>query len=104
MHHDHEIGVIDRRDRREIAHQFVFALRHQRFIRGLGVRHHQQRIAVGRRFRGLERADHAARAGAVLDHEGLAKIFLQDAADLARGDVGGPPAPNGTMILTGREG
>jgi hypothetical protein len=72
--HDHEVGIVDRRDRREIAHQFIFALRHQRFIRGLGVRHHQQRIAVGRRLGGFHRADHAAGAGAILDHEGLAKI------------------------------
>ena len=86
--HDHEVGVVDRRDRREIAHQLVFALRHQRLIGGLGVRHHQQRVAVGRRLGGLDRADDAAGAGAVLDHEGLAKTLLQDAADLAGGDIG----------------
>ena len=26
MHHDDEVGIIDRRDRRQIPHQFVFAL------------------------------------------------------------------------------
>ena len=66
----------------------IVACRHQRFIGRLGVRHHQQRVAVGRRLRGLDGADHAAGAGAVLDHEGLAEVLLQDAADLARRDVG----------------
>ncbi len=88
MDHDHEVGVVDRRDRCEIAHQLVFALRHQRFIGGLGVRHHQQRVAVRRRFGGLDRADDAAGTGAILDHEGLAETLLQHAADLAGGDVG----------------
>ena len=91
MNHDDEIGIVDRRDRREIAHQFVFALRHQRFVRGLGVRHHQQRVAVGRRFGDFLRADHAAGSRAVFDHEGLAETLLQDAADLAGGNVGWPP-------------
>ena len=48
VHDDDKVGVIDRRDRRQIAHQFIFARRHQRFVRGLGIRHHQQRIAVRR--------------------------------------------------------
>ena len=81
MHDDHKVGVIDRRNRCQIAHQFVFALRHQRFIRGLGIRHHQQRITVRRRFGGLQRADHAAGAGPVFDHEGLPETLLQDVAD-----------------------
>jgi hypothetical protein len=71
-----------------IAHQFIFALRHQRLVRGLGIRHHQQCIAVGRRFGGLDRADHAAGAGPVLDHEGLAETVLQDVADQAGRDIG----------------
>ena len=90
VHDDDEVGGIDRRDRREIAHQFVFALRrrHQRFVRRLRVRHHQERVAVGRRFDDLLRADHAAGAGAVLDHDRLAELLLQHVADQARRHVG----------------
>src|SRR5438477_189209 len=33
--------------------------------------------------------EHAAGAGALLDHERLAELFLQDVADQARRDVGG---------------
>ena len=99
MNHDHEVGIVDRRDRRKIAHQFVFALRNQRFIRGLGVRHHQQRIAVGRRLGGFLRADHAAGTGAVLDHEGLTETFLQDVPDLASGDVCRPAGAKGNNHL-----
>ena len=99
MNHDHEVGVIDRRDRREIAHQFVFALRNQRFIRGLGIRHHQQRVTIRRRLDDFLRADHAAGAGAVFDHEGLAETFLQNVPDLAGGDVGRSPGAKGNNHL-----
>ena len=97
VHDDDEVGGIDRRDRREIAHQLVFALRrrHQRFIRRLGVRHHQERVAVGRRFDDFLRADHAAGAGAVLDHDRLAELLLQHVADQARRHVGGPSGAEG---------
>ena len=44
-------------------------------------------------------ADHAAGAGAVLDHEGLAETLLQDAADLARRDVGGAAGAEGNDDL-----
>ena len=91
MNHNDEVGIVDRRNRREIAHQFVFALWNQRFVRSLGVRHHQQRIAVGRRLGDFLRADDAAGSRAVFDHEGLAETLLQDVADLAGGNVGRPP-------------
>jgi len=104
MHDDHEIGIVDRRDRDEVAHQLILTLRHQRFVRGLRIGHHQERVAVGRRFGRLLRADHAARAGAVFHDEGLAEAFLQHIADQAGRDVGGPPGPKGTTILIGRAG
>ncbi|MGY3408279.1 hypothetical protein ACVWZV_004392 [Bradyrhizobium sp. GM5.1] len=84
-------------DRREVAHQLVFALvrRQQRFVRGLRVGHHQQRVAIGGRLRRFDRADDAARAGAVLNHEGLAKTLLERIADLPGGDIGRPAGAEG---------
>jgi hypothetical protein len=85
--------IIDRRNRHQIAHQFILALRHQRFIGGLGVRHHQQRVAVGRRSGDLLRADHSAGAGPVLDHEGLLEILLHGIAEYAGRHVRRTPGP-----------
>ena len=48
------------------------------------------RIAVRRRLGDLIRADHAARAGFVLDHERLAERGLQPLADQAAGEIHQP--------------
>ena len=50
---------------------------------------HQQRVAVGRRRHHRLRADGAGRAGAVLDHDGLAERFGERHRDQARDDVAG---------------
>ena len=49
---------------------------------------HQQRVAVGRRLRHDVGADQRARAGAVLDHDGLLERRGQAIADGARQHVG----------------
>ncbi len=90
MRDDHEIGLVDRRDGDEVAHQLVVARRDQRLVGGLGVGDDQQRVAVGRGLGRLRRADHGACAGAVLDDERLLQAFLQVLADQPRGDVGRP--------------
>ncbi|KAG1246807.1 hypothetical protein G6F65_020493 [Rhizopus arrhizus] len=50
--------------------------------------HHQQRVAIGRRFRDDARADVAAGAGAVLHHHWLPQLLLQVGADAARQQIG----------------
>ena len=90
VHHHQQVGVVDGRHRHEIAHELVGAVRQQRLVDGVRVRHHQQRVAVGRRLGDLARADQRAGAGPVLDDERLLERFLQVLADDAGVDVGGP--------------
>src|SRR6266699_5173270 len=52
---------------------------------------HEQRIAVGLRLRDLRGADGAARAGPVLDDDGLAELRGEFFGDRARHDVGAAP-------------
>ena len=49
---------------------------------------HDQRVTIGCRFGGSLRADNTARAGLVIDDDGLAKRFVQLLADRARHDIG----------------
>src|SRR5829696_5448450 len=89
MDEEHEVGIVDRRHRHEIAHQLVGLLRDQRLVRGVGVRHHEQRVPVRRRLRGLVGADDGAGARPVLDHERPLERFAEILADEAGVDVGG---------------
>ena len=104
MDHHHQVRIIDRRDRDEVAHQLVRLVRDQRLVDGVRVRHHQQRVAVRRRLRDRIGADDRARAGAILDDECLLEMLGEMLRDLPRKMSAGPPGPNGTMILTGRDG
>jgi hypothetical protein len=52
------------------------------------LRRQHQRVAIGRRARGLGGADHAACARLVVDHDRLAERLGQFLAKGARGDVG----------------
>ena len=64
-----------------------FAIKVRRHRKG-GLAAHHQRVAVGRRFRFVFGRDHAAGAGAVLDHDRLAENFRHFLRHDPRGDVG----------------
>ena len=78
----------DQRDRREVLDRVV---RHLRVEAGVDrvrrQRSHQDRVAVGRRFRNEIGADVAARAGAVVHHNALAPRVAQLLRDRAADDV-----------------
>jgi hypothetical protein len=87
--HDHDqVGVVQRRHRHEILHQPEWLAGDQRLVGGVGIRHDQQRVAVGRRLRDRVGADDRAGAGAVLHHEGLLELLGKVLRDHARIDVG----------------
>ena len=90
MHHKHEIGIVHRRHADEIAQQRVGLVRHQRFIDRLGVRHHQQGVAVGRGLGDEIGANDRTGARLVLDDEGLPENALQLLRHVARIVVGWP--------------
>ena len=83
-----QVGIVERRHRHEIAHQLERLVRDQRLVGRVRVRHHQQRVAVGRRLRDRIGADDRAGAGPVLDDEGLLELFGEMLRDDARVDVG----------------
>ena len=64
----------------------IFEHRDVRGLRGIGS--HQQGVAVGRAARDFLRADAAERAGAVLDHDGLAHGLLQVLTEHPRDLIG----------------
>ena len=89
-HHQHQLGIHQRGDRHEVAHQLVGPIRIERLDGGLGRRDHQQGVAVGRGFRGLRGADDGAGAGAVLHHDRLTERLAQLLAERAGEHVGRP--------------
>jgi hypothetical protein len=63
------------------------------------VGHHQQRIAVGRRLRDGVGTYDSASAHAVLDHDRLAKRFLQALPEIASVDICGAAGREGNDDL-----
>ena len=84
-HHQHVLHQREQRDRLEILDRIIAGLgRHQRRERMGRDRAREQRVAVGRRARRGLRADLAASAAAIVDHEGAAEDgghFRRDDAD-----------------------
>ena len=79
----------DGRDRLEVLDRVERKLRIEARVDRLRARiGHEQRVAVGRGLRDRVGADDAARAGAILDHDGLAPLLAQQLPDLAREHVG----------------
>jgi hypothetical protein len=70
-------GGGDHGDRREISLGIVGQLRVNARIDHVTGRHQQQRVAVGRRLRDDCRADCAASAAAIVDHDWLAHAFVE---------------------------
>ena len=89
-HHQHQLGIHQRGDRHEVAHQPIGLVRIERLDRGLGRRDHQQGVAVRRGFRGFRRADDGAGARAVLHHDRLTERLAQLLAERAGEYVGRP--------------
>jgi len=78
-----------------VVRQVLVRGRRDRIRRGVC----EKRVAVGLGFRHQRRADGAARAGAVLDDDGLPELGREPFRHGARDDVGAAPGVNGTMIL-----
>ena len=90
IHQQDERQVRDHRDRREVLHRVVAELLVERRIDAhRRARRHQQRVAIGRRLDDRVDADLLARAGTVLDHEGLAELLFEHLRAHPRQDVGG---------------
>jgi hypothetical protein len=86
--YEHDRAVADFRDRREIAAEIVAELRVVRLRNSRTADgSHEQRIAVGRAFRGDVRADRRAAARPVLDHDRLTDTCTQLLADRASDDI-----------------
>ena len=63
-----------------------------------------QGVTVGRGARGAQRADGAAGAADVLDHEVLTEMAGKDVGAMRPMMSAGPPAANGTITVTVRVG
>jgi len=90
MDHHHQVGIVDPRHRHEVAHQLKRLVGNERFVGRMGVRHCQQRVAVGRRLGDRIGADDRAGAGPVLHHEGLLERVREMLGENAGVNVGGP--------------
>ncbi len=88
MGHHHLGRRADQGDRREALHRIVLCLGVHRRIDAVGHVSVEQRIAVGRRARDDLRAEHARRAGPVVDDHGEARGLLQLLRDQAPGEIG----------------
>jgi hypothetical protein len=84
----HQRDARDTRDRRDALGEIERQGRIERGVDGVGSRGQQQRVAVRRRDDHGLRADIAAGARLVLDHEGLAEFFAEALADQPRQHVG----------------
>ena len=60
----------------------------------------QDRVAVGGGAGGAQRANRAPGAADILHHEFLAEMTREDVSDIRPVISAGPPAANGTMIVT----
>ena len=88
MHDQHQVGIVDRRHRYEVAQQRIRLVRDQRLVDRLRIRHQQQRVAVRRALGHRVGAGDRAGARPVLDDERLAHRVLQPLREEARVDVG----------------
>ena len=88
MRDQHVRNIRQKDDRREIIGEIETRFRFCRIER-IGDGGHEQRIAVGRRTHHGFRCDHAAVAGAVLDHDRLTERGLHLLADDPGQNVGG---------------
>ena len=79
----------DHGDRRKIGNRIVRQRRIKRGVDGVAAEAHQQRIAVGRRFRDRSRGQIAARTGAVLDQDRLLQRRCHRIGNRACHRVGG---------------
>ena len=71
MHHQHQVGVDQWRDRHQVAHELILLVSVKRLVDGLGAGDHQQRVAVGRGLGDELGANGGAGARAVFHDKGL---------------------------------
>jgi hypothetical protein len=87
--HNQHVGQRNHlRDRRKIAQRVVRQVLFHDVIDGERARRHEQRVAVRRRAGRRLRADDGARAGPVVDDEGLAHRLRESLPEQARDGVG----------------
>ena len=89
MHAYHDRRGGHQRDRRNVGKGVVGQLGHQAGQDGQRIGHQRERMAVGLRLEHGFQADHAAGAGAVLHHAGLAHGLGELLAQVARHEVRG---------------
>ena len=94
-HHQHVLRGADQHHRLEVAHRIEALVRRDGDVHRQRLRAEMQRVAVGRRLRGLRRADIAAGAGAVLDHDLLAPHLAELRGDDARQRIERAAGPEG---------
>ena len=87
--HQHELRIVERRHRHEVAHQRIRLVREQRLVRGERVGDGEQRVAVRRRLRDHVGTDHRGRSRPVLDHHRLLELLGERLGELAAEHVAG---------------
>ena len=104
--HQHERHVRHQPDRDEILDRIIGQiLEHADVDRHGGRCRHQQRVAVRRRLRRRHGGDDVGAARAVLDHERRLRAAARASAPAcATSQSVEPPAGNGTIRVTGRDG
>ena len=88
VHHQHQAGGRELRDRSETVHRVIRQLRIQSRVHRVLVIGEEQRVTVGRRVRGQLAGDHARRARSVVHHDRLLEGFGEMHGERAREDVG----------------
>ena len=97
--------MIDDDHRLEVGHAIVGRLLVERLAKGMRAEVAEYKlIAIGRRLRHAVGADRSTRPGNVLHHHLLIKNRLSREAKSRPTTSSGPPAANGTTIVTGRVG
>jgi hypothetical protein len=104
MYRHQYCGRSDHADWRKIVHRIVGQLRVDARVDDVAIRNEQQRITIRRGLGGGGRADRAACAGAIVDHNRLAQNFVELCPSTRRRMSEPPPGGYATMSRIGRAG
>ena len=88
MHHQDQIGVVDRGNANKVSSEDKGLAGDQGLVDGLGVGHHEQGVAVGGGLGYKVGADDGPRTWAIFHQEGLTELFLELGCQIPRVIVG----------------